>query len=47
MLIVDEMGKFLEHAAYENGDIFIFPEIAEKFNRSQNQIYLWAFFIKQ
>ena len=22
MLIVDEMGKFLEHAAYENGDIF-------------------------
>jgi len=37
MLIVDEMGKFLEHAAYENGDIFIFQEIAEKFNRSTNR----------
>ena len=37
MLIVDEMGKFLEHAAYENGDIFIFQEIAEKFNRSANR----------
>ena len=36
MLIVDEMGKFLEHAAYENGDIFIFQELAEKFNRSEN-----------
>ena len=36
MLIVDEMGKFLEHAAYENGDIFIFQEIAERFNRSKN-----------
>ena len=23
VLILDEMGKFLEHAAYENGDIFV------------------------
>ena len=37
MLLVDEMGKFLEHAAYENGDIFVFQEIAEKFNRSKNK----------
>ena len=36
MLIIDEMGKFLEYAAYENGDIFIFQELAEKFNRSKN-----------
>ena len=34
LIIIDEMGKFLEHAAYDNGDIFIFQEIAENFNRS-------------
>ena len=37
MLIIDEMGKFLEHAAYDNGDIFVFQEIAERFDRSKNK----------
>jgi hypothetical protein len=33
LLIVDEMGKFMEQAAHEGGDIYAFQELAEAFSR--------------
>ena len=34
LLFIDEMGKFLESAAQENSDIFIFQQLAEAASRS-------------
>ncbi len=38
IVIVDEMGKFLEHAAYEGGDIYFFQQLAEIASRSDNRL---------
>ena len=40
VLIVDEMGKFLEHEAQANGDIFIFQLLAELASRSAGKLIL-------
>ena len=39
-LIIDEMGKFLEHAALERGDIHVFQELAEIASRSEGRLLL-------
>ena len=39
-LIIDEMGKFLEHAALEQGDIHVFQELAEIASRSEGRLLL-------
>jgi hypothetical protein len=38
LLIIDEMGKFLESAAAEGGDIYFFQELAEIAARSKGRI---------
>ena len=38
VLVIDEMGKFLEAAAQENTDIFFFQEIAELASRSNGRL---------
>lgn len=38
VLLIDEMGKFLEHAAIESGDIHAFQEIAEAASRSSGRL---------
>ncbi len=38
VLIIDEMGKFLEHSASQSGDIFVFQEIAEIAARSRGRL---------
>ena len=35
LVIVDEMGKLLEHAAETDGDLHLFQELAEQFSRSE------------
>src|SRR5690606_29549461 len=37
-LIMDEMGKFLEHAALEQSDIHVFQELAEIASRSNGKL---------
>jgi hypothetical protein len=37
LVIVDEMGKFLEHAAIANGDLHVFQEFAEVMSRQKAQ----------
>lgn len=37
-LIIDEMGKFLEHAALEQSDIHVFQELAEISSRSNGKL---------
>lgn len=37
-LIIDEMGKFLEHAALEQGDVHVFQELAEMASRSGGRL---------
>ena len=37
LVIVDEMGKFLEHAAVGNGDIHVFQELAEVLSRQKSR----------
>ncbi|QYU69304.1 hypothetical protein J4558_03940 [Leptolyngbya sp. 15MV] len=37
-LIIDEMGKFLEHAALEQSDIHVFQELAEIASRSNGKL---------
>lgn len=37
-IIVDEMGKFLENSALENGDIHVFQELAEISSRSGGRL---------
>lgn len=39
-IIIDEMGKFLEHAALDDGDIHVFQELAEVSARSQGRLLL-------
>lgn len=39
-LIVDEMGKFLEHAALEQSDIHVFQDLAEIASRSNGRLLL-------
>lgn len=39
-LIVDEMGKFLEHAALEQTDIHVFQDLAEIASRSNGRLLL-------
>lgn len=38
VLLIDEMGKFLEHSATEGGDVHVFQEIAEIAARSQGRL---------
>ena len=38
VLIVDEMGKFLEYSAKSNGEIYILQQIAELANRSDGKL---------
>jgi hypothetical protein len=38
ILVVDEMGKFLEGAAGENSDIFFFQQVAERASRSGGRL---------
>jgi len=38
VLFIDEMGKFLEHAALDDGDIHIFQELAEAAARSEGRL---------
>lgn len=38
VLIIDEMGKFLEHAALDSGDIHVFQELAEMSSRSGGKL---------
>jgi len=37
LLIVDELGKFLEGAATDSGDIYFFQELAEAASRSKGR----------
>jgi hypothetical protein len=39
-IIIDEMGKFLEHAALDGGDIHVFQELAEVSARSKGRLLL-------
>jgi hypothetical protein len=38
LLIVDELGKFLEHASGHGGDIFFFQQLAEAANRASGRL---------
>ena len=38
ILVIDEMGKYLEYAAQSDGDIFIFQEIAEVFTKLKTNL---------
>ena len=38
LLIIDEMGKLLEHAATEGGDAYFFQELAEAAARSEGRL---------
>jgi hypothetical protein len=38
LIVIDEMGKFLEHAAAEGGDIFFFQELAEIAARTSGRL---------
>ena len=44
MVFIDEMGKFLESAAYDGSDIYFFQQLAEIASRSKNRIgsYSWV-----
>lgn len=38
MVLIDEMGKFLEAAAYDTSDIYFFQQLAEISSRSNNRL---------
>lgn len=38
VLVIDEMGKFLESAAAENSDVYFFQQLAEFANRSEGRL---------
>ena len=38
MVLIDEMGKFLESAAYDSSDIYFFQQLAEIASRSDNRL---------
>ena len=38
VVLIDEMGKFLEGAAYEGNDIYFFQQLAELASRSNNRL---------
>ena len=38
MVLIDEMGKFLESAVYEGSDIYFFQQLAEIASRSNNRL---------
>src|SRR5690606_24807 len=40
VLIIDEMGKFLEHAALDGGDVHVFQELAEMSTRSDGRLLI-------
>ncbi|NJC41045.1 hypothetical protein GGQ87_001303 [Brevundimonas alba] len=40
LLLVDEMGKFLEHAARADGDVHLFQDLAETASRSNQRLLL-------
>jgi hypothetical protein len=40
IIVVDEMGKFLEHAAAEGSDIYLFQQLAELASRSDGRLIL-------
>ena len=37
LLLVDEMGKFLDHAAVDGSDVYLFQQLAETANRSDQK----------
>ncbi|NVK20675.1 MAG: hypothetical protein HWE30_18445 [Methylocystaceae bacterium] len=43
ILLIDEMGKFLEYAATNSGDLFFFQELAERSARHQKKIVTVGF----
>jgi hypothetical protein len=40
LLIIDEMGKFLEAAAQEEGDVYLFQQLAEMASRSRGRLII-------
>jgi hypothetical protein len=38
LVIIDEMGKFLEHAAVEDSDVYFFQQLAEAASRSNGRL---------
>ena len=40
LVLIDEMGKFLEHAAYDSGDIYFFQQLAEIASRSNSKLII-------
>lgn len=40
ILFIDEMGKFLEAAAHENADIYVFQQLAEAASRSNGRLLI-------
>ena len=40
ILFIDEMGKFLEHAARGGGDVHVFQELAEAASRSEGRLVI-------
>ena len=40
VLFIDEMGKFLESAAHDDTDVFVFQELAEAASRSKGRLIL-------
>jgi hypothetical protein len=38
LLVIDEMGKFLESAARDSGDVYLFQELAETASRSDGRL---------
>ena len=38
LLVIDEMGKFLEEAAYGSADVYFFQQLAEAANRSRGRL---------
>jgi hypothetical protein len=40
ILFLDEMGKFLEHAARSGGDVHVFQELAEAASRAQGRLLI-------
>ncbi len=40
LIIIDEMGKFLEHAAVEDSDVYFFQQLAEAASRSNRRLII-------
>lgn len=38
LILIDEMGKFLEHVAHDGGDVYFFQQLAEEASRSRGKL---------